>query len=331
MAERLRIPGEWELHAACWMAFPHLPDEWSDLGRAQRALAALCRAITERGNEDVRLLVADAGVERLARSLIGESNRVTYLHAHYGDVWTRDTLPTLGRVGDDELGALCFEFNGWGGKFEMAGDESIGDWVVSELQARAFRSPVILEGGAIESNGDGVLLTTESCALHPNRNPDLSREALEASLRDLLDLERVVWLRDGLAGDHTDGHIDMLARFANDETVLCMRANDEAPNAGVLRRVHETLLEAGFRVRELPAPDLVLGPDGSPLPASYCNFYVANEAVIVPTYGASQDELALAAIGEAFPERALVGLPATDLLCGGGAFHCVTQPQPSLP
>ncbi len=329
MAPRLRIPGEWEHHEACWMAFPHLPEEWPDLGRAQRASAALCRLIAEAGNEEVRLLVRDAKVERVARSMIGNASNVDYLRADYGDVWTRDTLAVFGREDDGRLGALRFGFNGWGGKYRMAGDATIGDWVLAQTGANARRSPFILEGGAIESNGRGLLLTTESCALNTNRNPGLTRESFESSMRELIELERVIWLGSGLAHDHTDGHVDMIARFCEPARIVCMAPGEASANADVLRAVLGELRAAGYDLVELPGPPPLRGPDGAPIPPSYCNFYIANAAVIVPTYGVREDAAALEMLAVAFPDREIVGLPAYDLLCGGGAFHCATQPQPA--
>jgi agmatine deiminase len=313
------------------MAFPHLPSEWPDLDEAQRASAELCRSIAGPGKEHVRLLVRDESVERVARSLIGEAQNVMYLRADYGDAWTRDTLPVFGHDVDGQLGALRFGFNGWGEKYEMPGDATVGDWVLARTGARAYRSSLILEGGAIESNGSGVLLTTESCALNPNRNPGLSRESFESSMQELLELERIVWLASGLAHDHTDGHVDMIARFVSSDTVVCMRPEGDVPNAELLRETRATLAEAGLRIVDLPAPGPVHAPDGAPLPASYCNFYVANAAVIVPSYGVPEDAAALARVAETFPTRQVIGLRASHLLCGGGAFHCVTQPQFATP
>lgn len=328
MTQRLRIPGEWEPHEACWLAFPHLAHEWPDLVAAQRTIAELCRLVSDPGGELVRLLVRDETLERDARNLIGRAPNVEYVPARYGDVWLRDTVPTLGQHAPGRLGGLCFEFNGWGGKYEMPGDDTVGDWLLTRLGGHAYRCPVVLEGGAIESNGQGTLLTTESCVLNPNRNPGLTREGFEAALRALIVLETVVWLEAGLAHDHTDGHVDMIARFADPRTVLCMIPESGAPNAEVLQDIRRRLLDTGLAVLDLPAPRAVQAADGSPLPATYCNFYVANEAVVVPTYGAPEDAAALETLGTAFAGREVVGLPAVDLLCAGGAFHCATQPQP---
>jgi agmatine deiminase len=330
--ERLRLPAEWEPHAACWLAFPYLQEEWPvHLHDAQRSIAALSLAIAEAGNEPVQLLVKNDEVEECARSLIGESRDVHFVTADYGDCWVRDTTPLFGHTPNGALGGLCFGFNGWGGKYEMPFDDSVSKWLTSRLDASRFECPVVLEGGALESNGRGTLLTTVSCTLNENRNPGLTREAFEEALGASVSMERLVWLDRGLEYDHTDGHIDMIARFAAPDTVFCMKAAPGTPNAEVLNSIERDLRASGLTVLELPAPREVVAPDGAPLPASYCNFYVANEAVIVPLYEIPEDRAALREIANAFPGREVIGLPATDLLWGGGAFHCVTQAQPTAP
>jgi agmatine deiminase len=294
-------------------------------------MAELCRAIAGPGEEPVVLLVADEAVEDQARALVGDARNIEYVRAVYGDCWLRDTAPLLGHADDEGLGALCFDFNGWGGKFEIPGDEQVGSWLTARLGARRFESPIVLEGGALETNGRGTFITTESCVLNANRNPSLTRGAFEEAMGALLPIERWIWLDEGLAHDHTDGHVDMIARFVAEDAVLCMRPDPKAPNEDVLSSVRAALRQRGLHVVEVPAARLVCAPDGSPLPASYANFYIANQAVIVPTYDIPQDEDALRAISNAFPKRELIGLPARHLLWGGGAFHCVTQPQPISP
>ncbi|MGD8605753.1 MAG: agmatine deiminase family protein [Myxococcales bacterium] len=332
MEPRLRVPAEWERHDACWLAFPHLREEWpASLAEAQRSIAELCRAIAEVGGETVRLLVKDEAVEDEARNLIGGSDRVEYVRADYGDCWVRDTAPLLGHDASDALGALCFEFNGWGAKYEMPFDAQVSKWLTHYLGARRFECPVVLEGGALDCNGAGTFLTTASCVLNPNRNPGLTRDAFEEALSAKVVMKRLIWLERGLEHDHTDGHVDMIARFVSADSVVCMRPQRDAPNAAILESIRTELQASGLTVVELPAPCAVSAPDGAPLPASYCNFYVANEAVLVPTYGIEQDETALAALASLFSGRDVVGVPARDLLWGGGALHCVTQPQPMAP
>jgi len=331
MKSLLRIPGEWEPHDACWLAFPYLAHEWDGLlPQAERSIAELCRAIAGPGGEPVRLLVKDESVEARARSLLENDSGVTFVRADYGDCWVRDTLPSFGWSDDGSLSALRFRFNGWGAKYDIPFDESIGIRVVDSTGARDVACDLFLEGGALEFNGKGVVITSESCVLNPNRNPGLTRAAFEEILRSLVAVETVVWLGRGLTHDHTDGHVDMLARFATPETVLCMAPDAEAPNAAVLREARNTLRARGFNVLDLPAAPFVRSPRGDPLPSTYCNFYVANRAVVVPTYGSPRDREALDVIASAFPGRSTIGLPARDLLSGGGSFHCTTQPLPAL-
>ena len=332
MKERLRLPAEWEPHTACWLAFPHLAEEWGGrLLEAQRSVAALARTIADVGNEQVRLLVQSDAVEDGARAGIGESANIEYITADYGDCWVRDTAPLLGHSAEGALGGLCFQFNGWGGKYEMPFDADLSEWFTSRLGAKRFDCPVTLEGGALETNGRGTFLTTASCALNPNRNPGLTAGAFEEALGAAVSIERLVWLDQGLRHDHTDGHIDMIARFAGPDAVFCMKATPGAPNEEVLDSTERTLRANDLQVLALPAPRAVAGPDGAALPASYCNFYIANEAVIVPFYGFPEDADAAREIANAFPGREVVGLPARDLLWGGGAFHCVTQAEPAKP
>ena len=263
MNERLRLPAEWEPHSACWLAFPYLQDEWPfNLDAAQASIAALCRAIAEAGNESVRLLVRNPEIEAQARSLIGEVSNLRYVTTEYGDCWLRDTAPLFGQMDNGELGALCFEFNGWGGKYEMPFDARVSHWLTERLRALRFECPIVLEGGALETNGRGTFLTTASCALNPNRNPGLTREAFEKALADRVAIERLIWLDGGLEHDHTDGHVDMIARFVALDTVICMRSNPSAPNAEVLHAIEQELHAAGLNVAGLPAAPALRAPNG---------------------------------------------------------------------
>jgi agmatine deiminase len=330
--ERLRIPAEWERHDCCWLAFPYLHVEWpSNLDAAQRTIAALCRTVADEGNEPVRLLVKDREVEARARNLIGASTKIEYVAADYGDCWVRDTLPLLGHTASGALGALRFRFNGWGRKFDDALDVGVGRWLTDHLGAERFEHHLVLEGGALEFDGRGTFITTESCALNHNRNPTLGRADVENVLSSLAIFERLIWLERGLNHDHTDGHVDMIARFVAPGTVMCSRAGPNDPNVDVTSAIEAVLRETGLTVRTMPSPGAVFAPDGALLPASYCNFYIANEAVILPLFGVLTDGEAHDRIADAFPSRTVVGLPARDLLWGGGAFHCVTQPQPTAP
>lgn len=325
------MPAEWEPHAACWLAFPHLADEWSGvLEAAQAEFIQLCRSIA---GERVELLVPDtATVERLTPAFA--DHRVTLHVASYGDSWTRDTAPLFVRAGA-ELVAMCFQFNGWGGKYDMPGDRDVSRWIAAQSGVRAISVPWVMEGGSIDVDGDGTLLTTRQCLLNPNRNPGLDEAAVAAVLAHTVGATRILWLDDGLVNDHTDGHIDTLARFVAPGVVVCMEPSGaDDPNAPVLEDIARTLasfVDARGRrleVVRIPSPGRCLAPDGEILPASYCNFYVANRSVVVPVYGTPWDDEAVERIAALFPGRRTHAVSAQAILRGGGAFHCMTQQQP---
>lgn len=328
------MPAEWEPHEACWLAYPHRPEEWSGvLAAAQLEFVELCRRIE---GERIEVLVPDhETAERLEPLLLGRPVRLHPLT--YGDCWTRDTAPLFLR-GEDELLAACFEFNGWGGKYEMTGDREVAGFIAERSGARALQLPWVLEGGSVEVDGDGTLLTTRQCLLHPSRNPGGDRAAIEGMLASALGVSTVLWLDEGLRNDHTDGHIDTLARFVAPGVVVCMEPRGEDdPNAAVLDAIADALAamrDARGRLLEvvrIPSPGLLVDPRGDVMPGSYCNFYVANRSVVVPTYGTPWDDEAVERIAALFPGRKTRGVSARAILRGGGAFHCMTQQQPEAP
>jgi agmatine deiminase len=340
--ERYHPPAEWAPHEAVWVAWPSAEDLWKqDLVPAQRAFTAMCAAIADldpetrrpRG-ERLELLVPDEERRRAAmRALEGLAPRVHTIP--FGDIWLRDTAPIFLLDASGEARAACFAFNGWGGKYVLPNDDRVASRIAALSGARATISPYVLEGGSVESDGEGTLLTTRQCLLNPNRNPSMTQAAVEASLRDSLGAEKVLWLGDGLVNDHTDGHIDTVARFVAPGVVVCMEASDDDdPNARVLEtlgRELEQMTDARGRrltVVRVPSPGRVLGRDGAVLPASYVNFYIGNRTVVVPTYGSPHDEDAVESIARLFRTRLTVGIDARSMLSGGGAFHCITQQQP---
>jgi agmatine deiminase len=339
-----RQPAEWAPHDAVWTAWPHLAGEWAGgLAAPRRALADMMRAIIAldggghpRG-ERVELLVPDAAGEASARELLGDAAAGVRFHrTRYGDVWLRDTAPVF-VVADDALAAACFQFNGWGGKYVMPGDTEVATWVAAAAGVPAWPQGFILEGGAIEVDGEGTVLTTRQCLLGGNRNPGYDEAAMSELLCAALGAERVIWLDRGLANDHTDGHIDTLARFVAPGVVAAMAPAEGDPNRAALDGIIADLRAAHdargrrLEVVTVPSPGAVLDADGGLMPASYLNFYIGNHAVVVPTYRAGADDAAVAAIAATFPGRATVGSDAWPVLVGGGAFHCTTQQQPSLP
>jgi len=335
------MPAEWAPHDAVWTAWPHDPDQWLEgLAAPQRALMAMVAAIVDldgdgrpRG-ERVELLVRDAADEAAARALLGGAVAGVRFHRmRYGDVWLRDTGPIfLTRSG--ELAAARFQFDGWGGKYLMAGDPEVAGHVMARSGARGAAFDFVLEGGAVEVDGEGTVLTTRQCLLGGARNPGLDQAALEARLRWALGADRVVWLDRGLANDHTDGHIDTLARFVMPGVVACMEPAQGDPNRdaldGILADLGAVRGAAGDRLEvvTVPSPGAVEDASGNLMPASYMNFYIANTAVVVPTYGVRADDAAVAAIAAMFPTRRAIALDGKAVVVGGGAFHCSTQQQP---
>lgn len=323
-----RQPAEWAPHAAVWIGFPSHPDLWEeDLDLAREEVAAFARGVWQDGKgERVILVAADDAAGEAARALLGEDADVI-VHP-FGDVWLRDTGPIV-VAGPDGLAARDFGFNYWGGKYDLPGDEEIGGLLAASRDLSATPCDWVLEGGAIDTDGSGLVVTTEQCLLNPNRNPDLTRADIEQRLSGDLGLDRILWLGDGLAHDHTDGHVDNLARFVGpNRLALPVSAGPDDPNAAVYADAKARAEAFGVEVVPIPSPGRV-ERDGEVVPASYMNFYIGNAAVIVPIYGAANDDAAIAAIGALFPGRTAIGVRADHLLTGGGSLHCISQQIPS--
>lgn len=335
-------PAEWTPHTAVWSAWPRVPDYWSGaMEGARREMAAFFHAITDldpttgkpRG-EVVRILVRGEEAAAAARALLSAPG-IELIAAPYGDVWLRDTGPLIVRGTDDARHARGFGYNGWGGKYVMEGDEKTAAAVAAHEALPFTAEDWVLEGGSIDVDGEGTALTTRQCLLNPNRNPTLSAEEIAARLRKSLGIRHLVWLDDGLLNDHTDGHIDNIARFVAPGKVVCMApSGEDDPNAATLDRIARTLERARdadgrrLEVIRVPSPGRISDADGEPVPASYMNFYISNTRVLVPVYGSPWDDLAVEAIGNLFPEREAMGLRADHILVGGGSFHCITQQIP---
>lgn len=342
-AAGLAQPAEWEAHDACWLAWPSHADLWADaLEPVREAFGDLVRAIADpdpvtgapRG-ERLEVLVLDAAGERVASSrLAGLGCR--FHRIPFGDIWLRDTAPVFVTRPNGERAAVSFGFNGWGGKYVLPHDAEVSARVAKASGLETFRFGWVLEGGSVEPDGEGTLLTTRQCLLNENRNPGMDEAAIERGLREALGVETILWLGDGLLNDHTDGHIDTIARFVAPGRVVCMRASGaDDPNRDVLAAIERDLSamrDARGRKLEVvtvPSPGRVLDEEGRVMPASYVNFYIGNRAVVVPTYDAPHDDAAVAAIGHLFPGRRTVGVRALELLQGGGAFHCISQQVPA--
>ena len=316
---------EWAPHLAVWIGFPSAADLWeADLGPAQHEVAAFAAAVHADGKgEQVWLVAADEVAAAEARRLAPFARVIV---EPFGDIWLRDTGPIILGSGSDRR-AQGFGFNGWGGKYELEGDDSIGARLAAEAGLAHAKADWILEGGAIDGDGSGTFITTEQCLLNPNRNPGFDKEEVEERLKRDLGASQVIWLGDGLLNDHTDGHVDNLARFVAPNRVAIPEAVTDDPNASAYADAAEALLDAELEVVAVPSPGKV-ERDGEIIPASYMNFYIGNATVVVPLYGATHDGAAVEAIQELFPDRKVVGMRADHVLTGGGSFHCISQQVP---
>ena len=317
---------EWAPHAAVWIGFPSAADLWEDdLAPAQAEVAAFAAAVHAAGEgEAVWLVAADNSAAAEARRLAPFANVIV---EPFGDIWLRDTAAIVLGSGSDRRG-VDFDFNGWGGKYDLPGDDTIGQRLAAEALIPCTSCDWILEGGAIDGDGSGAFLTTEQCLLNPNRNPALDKSDIEQRLARDLGATKIVWLGEGLVNDHTDGHVDNLARFVGPNKVAVPEATTDDPNAAAYADAAEALLDADLEVVAIPSPGLV-ERDGEIIPASYMNFYIGNAAVVVPLYGAANDRAAVEAIQALFPGRVAIGLRADHILTGGGSFHCISQQVPA--
>jgi agmatine deiminase len=288
-------------------------------------VAAFAEAVHAGGKgEIVRLVAAHDGAAESARKLAPFAEVIV---EPFGDIWLRDTGPILLGNGAERR-AQGFGFNGWGGKYDLDGDQEIGERLARAAQIPFSKADWVLEGGAIDGDGTGAVVTTEQCLLNPNRNT-LTRNQVEAKLRQDLGFIRVIWLGSGLLNDHTDGHVDNLARFVAPGRIAIPTATNDDPNEAVYNDAAQRLASEQVDIVTLPSPGRVLDEDGDVIPASYMNFYIGNAAVVVPQYGAPNDKAAVDAIQALFPDRVAIGLRADHILTGGGSFHCISQQVPA--
>ena len=288
-------------------------------------------------NESVHILVNDEDMGNAVESTLNVNNvemKNIFLHdIPTNDSWIRDYGPNFIIQSDGKVAANDWDFDSWGRKYKWELDDLAGTVIAEESGLHHFKPEIVLEGGAIEVNGAGTCVTTESCILNPNRNNGISRDAMETVLKDYLGISKVIWLHGEMEGDDTDGHIDNLARFVNPTTMLCaVEEDDEDPNYRCLKNNFDHLRSATdqddnlFEIVALPMPGYI----GSPrLPASYANFYIANKSVLVPVYGHRNDKRALSILEPLFPEREIIPIPSTTLILGLGGVHCLTQQQPA--
>ena len=354
-----RMPAEWECHEATWLSWPRR-EGISFPGRYQ-PIPGLWLAMVEAlsAGELVHINVTGGRQEAEVRALLARSSRVRPDHVFVHRIptdepWCRDHGPIFvvraaagvappavtsaaAGGGASELAVVDWRYNAWGGKYPpFERDDAVPARVAELLGVPAFHPGIVMEGGSLDVNGLGTLLTTEACLLNPNRNPALERADIERYLRDFLGVRTIVWLGEGIAGDDTDGHVDDLARFVAPSTVVTVVEDDSAdanyrPLQDSLRRLRAARDQDGrsLEVITLPMPGVVT-LEGQRLPASYANFYVANEVVLVPTFSHPNDAAALAILGRCFPSRRVLGIESTELVWGLGAFHCATQQQPAV-
>jgi agmatine deiminase len=337
------MPAEWEKHDAIWLAWPEDRTTFPRLDRVRQRFIEIIGQLTK--SEDVCLAVRNRETQSRVRSLLKaagiDGRRVHFQIWDYADVWFRDYGPSfVVNRALRKIAIVQWRFNAWGGKYPpLVKDGNVPYFMSERLGIGLYMPGIILEGGAIDVNGAGTVLTTEQCLLNPNRNPGLTRRAMECYLADFLGARHTIWLRRGLAGDDTDGHIDNVARFVNAGTVVCAFEEDAADeNHAVLRENHEILTRATdqdgkpLRVVKLPMPPPVrerVRGKKQRFAASYANFLIGNGAVLVPAFGHANDEKAREILSEFFPDRSIVGIDCTDILHGAGTLHCISQQQPS--
>ncbi len=340
------MPAEWEPHEATWLAWPHNPTDWPDkLDTIRWVYTEIVRKISPA--ERVRLLVGSGAEERLARHYLAragcELKQVEFVRLATNRGWMRDSGPMFVRRKRAETAIVHFHFNAWAKYRDWQKDRKVPEAASGLLKKQLFQArcrgrDFVLEGGGIDVNGHGTLLTTEECYLHPEvqvRNPGLGRREIDETLKAYLGVSNVLWLVAGPVGDDTHGHIDDICRFVNRNTLVLIREdNPKDPNYRPLaenwERIQEFRLEDGSRPQVVPLPmPAPLYFDGYRLPASYANFYICNRGVLVPTFNDPNDRVALSILAEFFKDRPVLGIHAVDLVLGFGTLHCLTQQQPA--
>ena len=337
-----RMPAEWESQEAVWISWPHNSDTWPNdmLKEVEISYTEFVKALC--AGQTVRILVNDKEMQDYVISKLKgfkiNLNQVLFYQIPNVDGWMRDCGPTFVVNENTKQKALVkWIFNAWGNKYsDLKKDEGIQYKIKEFLKLKMFEPKIVLEGGSIEVNGSGTLLTTVQCLLNKNRNPTLTKKQIEQYLKDYLNVSNILWLKEGIAGDDTDGHIDDIARFVNQNTVVCaFEDNENDENYSILKQNYELLLkmkdEKGNQldVIKLPMPGFV-GDEGRRYPASYCNFYIGNEAVAVPIFGHENDKKALAILQDLFPKRKVIGINSKEMVYGFGSFHCLSQQEPKV-
>ena len=336
------MPAEWHRHAATWLSWPKDPETWPErVPQAEQIFLQMMEALAP--NETVNLLVNDAATEILVRErcLFPGSENIRFHQIETVDSWIRDYGPNFLINNEGGLAYNDWIFNAWGNKYEeLKKDDSIPARLEEILQVPRFEPGIVMEGGSIEVNGEACVLTTEQCLLNPNRNPSLSQNEIEKQLIKYLGVQKVLWLGEGIIGDDTDGHIDDIARFVESNVIVCALEDD--PEDANYELLHDNLKRLKkmtdaygrqFEIVTLPMPGAVGGSSTDTrnldrLPASYANFYVANNVVLAPIFGHANDQRAIDTLQRVFPDRRVVGINCEPLVWGMGTIHCVSQQQP---
>jgi len=329
-----RMPAEWEAHEATWIAWPHNRDDWPGrFAPIPWVYAEIVRKLASA--ERVRILIDNRAAEEAARRILRKAGAnleaVEFFQAPTDRSWTRDYGPLFVKNRAGEVALTNWRFNAWAKYDDWKRDAAIPAMLAGVLKRRAWEPGLVMEGGSLDVNGRGLLLTTEECLLSPvqARNPQLTRREIEQALRDYLGARQIIWLRQGIAGDDTHGHVDDLARFVNSGTVVIASERDRSdPNYEPLRENLAILRKLPLRVVKLPMPAPLIF-EGRRLPASYANFYIANGIVLVPTFNDANDRIALNTLARLFPDRQVTGINAVELVWGLGTLHCMTQQQPA--
>ena len=331
------MPAEWEKQEGILLAWPHNKITWPDATKVEGAWRSMVEAL--HGGEQIYLLVNDQEEEKHVMEILGgrvDMKKVTFLQIPTADVWLRDSAPIFVLNGT-ERAAINWTFNAWGEKYDdLLEDKGMSDKISNALHEKAFVPGIVLEGGSIDVNGCGTLLTTEQCLLNKNRNPTLSKKEIEQYLKDYLGVRHIIWLKRGVVGDDTDGHIDDIARFVNPTTVVCMVEEDKNDeNYATLKENYEILKKSvdqdgkPLTVIPVPMPHAVNDDEGR-LPASYANFYIGNDAVVVPVFDDVRDKHALELFQKLFPKKKAVSVESKAVVGGFGGIHCVTQQIPAI-
>ena len=328
------FPAEWSPHKATWTAWPDLPDAWLENQEpARKEWLALCRAICMTGaqaQEELRIFVKSKEEQKRVEDELGNLP-VKFYTFDYGDVWLRDTGCIFSKT-KNHLEGHVFRFNGWGEKYILARDVDLSREMALKARVEKIEHQFVFEGGAVDHNGKGLWITTEQCLLNENRNPGMTKVQYERAFHKL-GAEKICWITEGLLNDHTDGHVDNILRFVNEETLLCMEpCGSSDPQAEILNKIKNEAQawasENNLKLLTLKSPGEVVSSEGDLMPASYMNFYIANNSVILPLYGTKQDEQAVEDLQKIFKTKKVIGLASNHLLTGGGSFHCMTQQEP---